>query len=78
MPESLSNRRPTAIRTADVLDCFGDAPVSLAVVAQQLGVARPALSGHIGHLQKQGKIERVSRGQYRRTEWGFKCQGQAA
>lgn len=74
MLESFATRRPTAIRTADVLACFGQEPVSLQTVAEELGVHRPALSGHIGHLQKQGKITRIRRGVYVLSAWGQKSQ----
>lgn len=57
-------RRPNAIRTADVLAVFSDTPLRIADAAKLLGHTTTQLSGHITHLHRIGKLDRVERGVY--------------
>ncbi|MFN9203591.1 MAG: hypothetical protein ACK6DP_11040 [Gemmatimonas sp.] len=62
-------KAPTAIRSADLLaifDLLPTAPLRQREIAAALAVPSVKLSGHIWHLRRVGKIERVSRGTYRR------------
>jgi hypothetical protein len=56
-------KSPTLIRTAEVLAVWD------AVPAVELRQAE-RISGHLDFLKRVGKIERVSRGVYRRTAFG--------
>ena len=61
------------IRTADVLAAWDAVPngtLRPVEVAATLGVSAFSISGHITFLRRQGKIERVGRGVYRRTAFG--------
>ena len=60
-------RRPNAIRTADVLAAFSATPLRVADAAKALGHTTTRLSGHITHLHRMGKLDRVERGVYVRA-----------
>lgn len=68
-------KSPTRIRTAEVLGVFDLFPAAKlewrhGEIAAQLGVPARFVSGHLDFLKRVGKIERVSRGVYRRTAFG--------
>ncbi|MFN8995590.1 MAG: hypothetical protein ACK5X3_18255 [Pseudomonadota bacterium] len=66
-------KSPTRIRTYEVLAVWDAVPaveLRQAEIAAQLGVPAVRISGHLDFLKRVGKIERVSRGVYRRTAFG--------
>lgn len=69
LPPGALMKAPTIIRSADLLgvfDMFPSSPLRQREIAAALAVPTVKLSGHIWHLRRVGKIERVSRGTYRR------------
>jgi len=65
---TLTGRGPSRIRTADVLAQFSDTPTRIRDAAAQLGVPQYLISGHITFLTMVGKLTRVGRGLYVRTD----------
>jgi hypothetical protein len=62
-------KAPTVIRSADLLavfDMLPSSPLRQREIAAALAVPTVKLSGHIWHLRRAGKIERVGWGTYRR------------
>ena len=66
-------KSPVCIRTYEVLAAWDALPMGelrQSDIAAHLGVPASRISGHLDWLRKCGKIERVSRGVYRRTAFG--------
>jgi hypothetical protein len=65
---TLNGRGPSRIRTADVLAQFSDTPRRVREAAQALDVPQYLIGGHITFLTTVGKLTRVGRGLYVRTD----------